>query len=346
MRLVVTTIVRDASVQDHGYVYLVDWESKKVVSRFQPPVVLPDRMIPRGGSRGFKGVTFLGDTCYIAYFNCILAYDRQWNLIDTISHPLFASLHEIDSDGEHLWVTSTGIDAVLKMTPDGEIVEEHFLGELPEEARLQLGITPRYVDRDGDYRDVVEHINTHVAQANAISVLDGRPYVTLYKSGAIIALNPFEVIWRDMDYYGLHSGRVLNGGKLLYVAGSFQSEFIGFDLTAGERTFRVNVLGDANYESSWMARIRKTLHHPAFSQAPTVFILKHAPPVVRRLLPTSRPGWTRGIAIVDEDHFFGGSSSATISLINSKEGRIEDQLQMEQGAQHSIFAIAVDKRDS
>ena len=87
-----------------------------------------------------------------------------------------------------------------------------------------------------------------------------------------------------------------------------------------------------------VTHILRMRHNMGLARA-TVFILKHAPPVIRRLLPTSRPGWARGIAFVDDDHFFGGSSSATISLINRKECRVEDQLRLEQGVEHSIFAL-------
>ena len=90
--------------------------------------------------------------------------------------------------------------------------------------------------------------------------------------------------------------------------------------------------------------IQQIAHMPIFGRLPTVFILKHAPSALRGLLPTSRPGWTRGIAVIDDDHFFGGSSSATISLVNAKEERIEDQMQLEESIEHSIFSIAIDPR--
>ncbi len=346
MRLIATSVVRDAPAECHGFVYVVDWDKKRILKRFQPPVRLPKLNIPRGGSRGYKGITFLGDRCYIGYYNSIFVYDANWNLVDTISPPLFASIHEIESDGEGIWVTSSGIDAVLKISPAGEVLERHFIGELLPEDLERVGIRPRPVDPDGDYRELLEHMSTHVAHPNGLSVVDGRPYVTLYRPGAVIGLNPFELVWRDDAYYGVHSGRVVDGGRLLYLAASFQSKFVGFDLKSGNKVLEVSMIQSGKDESPWMGLVRRAIHHPAMGRMPTVFILKHAPPVVRRLLPTSRPGWTRGIAIVDEDHFFGGSSSATISLINSKDGRIEDQLQMEQGAQHSIFAIAVDKRES
>ena len=54
----------------------------------------------------------------------------------------------------------------------------------------------------------------------------------------------------------------------------------------------------------------------------------NAPPsVVRKLLPSARPGWTRGIAVLDEDYILGGSSLATNSLINTRSGSIEGQFQ-------------------
>ena len=346
--MVVSTVVRDAPLSQHGFVYIVDCEEKEVVRRFQPPLPRLRELGPRGGSRGYRGITFLGDLCYIANHDSLFAYDTHWELVDSISHPLFTGIHEIESDGEGIWVTSTGTDAVLKVSQSGEIMEQHFLGELPSDVRAMLGIQARRVDHGADHRNAQPDTSTHVAHPNGLSIVEGRPYVTLYRPGAVIALNPFELIWRDDSSYGVHSGRLLEGGVLLYMASSFRSEFRGgggVDLESGRETLQVNVLGDGRYKRSWRSRIQGLLHHPMFGSVPTVFILKHAPPVLRGFLPSSRPGWSRGIAVIDEDDILGGSSSATIFLINTRKSCIEGQLQLGDSIQHSVFSIAIDPRD-
>jgi hypothetical protein len=99
LRLIVTTIVRDSPLDQHGYVYVVDWEKRSVLRRFQPPPPRVQHNMPRGGSRGFRGITFIGDICYIANHDSIFGYDPEWRLVDTISHPFFASIHEIQAAG-------------------------------------------------------------------------------------------------------------------------------------------------------------------------------------------------------------------------------------------------------
>lgn len=344
MRLVVTTVIREAPLERHGMVYVVDWDKKEILHRFQPPPPRVSFDIPRGGNRGFRGVTFIGGICYIANHDSIFCYDRAWNLVDTISHPFFDSVHEIEADGDTIWVTSTGVDAVFRVDLAGKIIEEHFLGELPDELRSQLGIRERLIDRTLDYREIEPVTSSHVAHPNGIAIVDGRPYVTLYRPGAIIALNPFEVIWRNDSSYGAHSGRIWNGGKSACFADSFRSEFVGVNLVTGKREFQVSVLRKSQRRMSLPGLIRKVAHFQLFAGLPTVFILKHAPPVVRGLLPTSRPGWTRGISVIAEDRMLGGSSSATISLIDMKAGRILERMQLENGNEHSIFCIAVDPR--
>lgn len=346
MKLIVTTVVREAPLAQHGYVYIVDWEKKEVLCRFQPP---PPRKNPvglRGGSRGFRGITFIGDHCYIANHDSIFGYDLNWKLVNTISHPLFCSIHEIEADARCLWVVSTGIDAVLKMSLSGGVIEQHFLGELPEYDRASLGIRKRHIDYAADYREAGLETSLDVAHPNAISLVAGRPYITLYRPGAVVALNPFELVWRDDSYYGVHSGRVLDGGRILYVAASFQSAFLGIDLKSGGETFRVSAFDDSNHNRNWHGQIQKIVRNPAFQRMPTVFLLKHAPQWMRNFLPTARPGWSRGIAVVDDEYIFGGSSSATISLINTRTGRVEQQLQLEDGISHSVYEIAIDKRQS
>ena len=344
MRLVVSTIVREAPMTHHGYVYVVDWEAKKVLHRFQPPPPRLKTPGPRGGSRGFRGITFVGDLCYVANHDSIFGYDHDWRLVNTISHPLFADIHEIEAEGECIWLTSAGIDAVLKVTSSGEIVEEYFLGELAPEARSELGIPGRQVDRGADHREHLTEIGAHVAHPNSLCLSGGRVYVTLYSPGAVIALDPFELVWRDDGVYGAHSGRIAEGGRLLYVAASFQSEFRGVDLHSGESTFRVSAMGDRQGGGVFLGLIRDVLHRPIFWHLPTTFLLKRSPSMVRKLLPSARPGWTRGIAVLDEDHILGGSSPATVSLINTRGGGIEEQFQLEKGIRHSVFAIGVDPR--
>ena len=344
MRLVVTTIVREAPIAHHGFVYVVDWDKKKLIHRFQPPPPRLKKLGPRGGSRGFRGITFVGDLCYVANHDSIFAYDSDWRLVNTISHPQFADIHEIEAVGDSIWVTSAGIDAVLKVTSSGEIVEGHYLGELAPEARSELGIGGRQVDHGADCREQLSEIGSHVAHPNGLCLSGGRVYVTLYSPGAIISFDPLDLIWRDDRMYGVHSGRIAQGGRLLYVAASFQSEFQGIDLPTGEPAFRVSPLGDRRDERALLGPIRDLLHRPIFWHLPTTFLLKRSPSVVRKLLPSARPGWTRGIAVLDEDYILGGSSPATISLINTRSGSIEGQFQLEKEIRHSVFAIAVDPR--
>ena len=150
-------------------------------------------------------------------------------------------------------------------------MEEHFLGELPAEVLSQLSIRARLLDHGADHRDTQPDTNAHVAHPNGLSIVGGRPYVTLYRPGAVIGLNPFELVWRDDTYYGAHSGRVLDGGRMLYLAASFQSKFLGIDLKSGEETFQVSVVGDARHDTSWRGRIQKVAHHPVLGRIPTVF---------------------------------------------------------------------------
>ena len=344
MQLVVTTIVRDAPMDLHGFVYLVDWDKKKVLHRFQPPPPRAEFDIPRGGNRGFRGITFIGDNCYIANHDSVFGYDEDWNLVETIAHPYFASILEIEAERDQIWVVSTGVDGIFKVERDGNIVEEHFVGEYPIEYRSQLGIRERKVDRSVDHRETEPDTSSNVAHPNGINLVDDRPYVTLYRPGALIGLNPFEVIWRDDSSYGSHSGRLLKNKSQICIAASFKSEFLGIDLKTDENAFRVSVLEDPGKGFSLKGMVQQIAHMPVFSRLPTTFILKHAPAALRGFLPTSRPGWTRGIALIDNEHLLGGSSSATISMVNMREQTIVEQMQMEDGIEHSVFAIAIDPR--
>ena len=110
----------------------------------------------------------------MANHDSIFAYDSDWRLVNTISHPQFADIHEIEAVGDSIWVTSAGIDAVLKVTSSGEIVEGHYLGELAPEARSELGIGGRQVDHGADYREQLSEIGSHVAHPNGLCLSGGQ----------------------------------------------------------------------------------------------------------------------------------------------------------------------------
>jgi hypothetical protein len=156
MRVIATTVVREAirGRQRSGYIYDVDWEPRRVRRRLPVPEPrFPESDDnPRGGVRGGRGVAVTKHGILVANYDTLLRYDDEWNLVGELSHPLFVGIHEIDWDGRHVWVASTGIDAVLRVSLDGDVEvawDPHMDGIAPK-----LGLRVRRHPTDGsvDYR--------------------------------------------------------------------------------------------------------------------------------------------------------------------------------------------------
>ena len=156
MRVVATTVVR-ASVfgrQETGYVYDVDFDAARVESRVAVPA--PARPAsddnPRGGIRGGRGVAFTPDGIVVATYDTLVRYDEAWNVAEVLESPLFAGLHEIDWDGDRLWLTATAIDALVRVDdgtasvawdPHGEAAAALGLPARDPEVLARTPVVPR-----------------------------------------------------------------------------------------------------------------------------------------------------------------------------------------------------------
>lgn len=341
-----TTVVRHKAYGEEGYVYVVDWEQKKVLHRLQlpPPQVRHDRTL------GPRGITFLNGLCYVANADTLFGYSADWELKHTISHPWFAHIHEIAATDETIWVTSTGCDAVLEVDEQSRVVSEYFLGEQPDEVRNAVGISPRRIDRRRDYRRDLWQKEVDVAHPNAVSIHSGRPYVTLWKQGAVIALNPVELIWKGSDLSGCHSGRPIDNGKTLLIAGSYQRALIVIDVPSGRIVNEIELCPEDGYalaSPSPLQKLQQALRHwgPGASWVRS-HVLSRFPYAWRPRPAPPFPGFTRGIAVWGPDRAIVGTTPAGLTVVNLVTGVPEDRMRLDDRVAYSVFSISIDPRTS
>lgn len=115
MRILVTLKPVDYMASHHQYGVLaeIDWDSRQFIRALKlPSAAFKSRhafMAPLTG-----GVCVVGDRVFAAMWNFIIEVDyKSFEIVNVFSHPLMADLHGLSSDGDNLWVASTGIDAVL-----------------------------------------------------------------------------------------------------------------------------------------------------------------------------------------------------------------------------------------
>ena len=111
--VIATSVVRSAHKgESHGGVFLIDLEAET----FEQVVDWDTAEIEwagRGHDRGLRGIAFWGGRTYIAASDSLMVYDRGFRLVGRHRNRYLRHCHEIDVEGDTLWLTSTGFDSLL-----------------------------------------------------------------------------------------------------------------------------------------------------------------------------------------------------------------------------------------
>jgi len=123
--LIPTALRKSKAFEPSGYLVTYDTEEKMVVKRariIEPPYRDVDPN-PRGGYRGLKGLSFLGNRVAVANASTIFIYDENWMPVNYFFHPTCAGFHDILLTQRGVWVTSTRTDILALLDFDGQIVK-------------------------------------------------------------------------------------------------------------------------------------------------------------------------------------------------------------------------------
>ena len=114
-RYLVTLKPEKYHTPNHSYAILaeIDWQTQEVVReiRFPSAYFSTDQayMSPVIG-----GVCAVGNRIFVALWNYIVEIEyTKFRIVNSFSHSYAVDLHGINTDGEYLYVASTGIDALL-----------------------------------------------------------------------------------------------------------------------------------------------------------------------------------------------------------------------------------------
>jgi len=127
-RIIVSSLFRLVEYPEKGEVgrvYVLDWETKELMTN--PVGIEPGYSLhkPTGKSHGARGVTIYNDKILVAGSGNKFSYfDRDtYELIETFELNYVSYTHQIKSVGEFLYIVSTGNDKIFKICGK-EIVEE------------------------------------------------------------------------------------------------------------------------------------------------------------------------------------------------------------------------------
>ncbi|MEZ5286676.1 MAG: hypothetical protein R2712_18085 [Vicinamibacterales bacterium] len=163
-----------------GLIVRVDSDSGEgsvCASYVSPPEVCPDTE----PSISFKSGSLVGNRLYVCTSTEVLVYDvPSFEVVQYISLPAFNDLHHVRPRcSGTLLLANTGLDMVIEITPEGEVVREwNVLGREP-----WAHFSPHV-----DYRKVPT-TKPHKAHPNHVFVIDGKVWVTRFNQRDAVCLN-------------------------------------------------------------------------------------------------------------------------------------------------------------
>ncbi|MCK5019618.1 MAG: hypothetical protein KAS32_21345, partial [Candidatus Peribacteraceae bacterium] len=116
-RMYISSLYRLAELDERrggelGRVYVLDWDTKKLLNNPYGLETGPTLNHPRGQSHGARGITVCGGFLYVASSNDkISKFDPDsMELVNVIRYPEFEGLHQIKSHKGKIYVASTAND--------------------------------------------------------------------------------------------------------------------------------------------------------------------------------------------------------------------------------------------
>jgi len=311
--LYVSTVIRGCSnAEMTGFFYKIDWRSREILEKIPVPSRAAGVFGSRGGSRGGRGIAVFGDTVYAATFDKILMFDRQLLPRKAISHPLVLGHHELQADAAGIWCCSTLIDAVVRLSHDGQLLDACFMCE--EDALLSSGVKrvprDRTVDYMGQAHDDTEsarfdeqlHINTVTADHDAGTVV-----AWASNTGHLVQIRPHVEILAYVPHLRF----------------SHNVQLVGDDLFVNHTRASAFQIYSRDQLTTPRAHVDLETRDTPSEQFAT-------------------SGWIRGLCRITPDLLVVGTSPAGLISIDLNTMTVVDRMQLETDVRHAVHGLAAD----
>lgn len=181
-KILISTSSRHTPVdQPSGHLIVYDLDARKVLqtSEIIEPPYRVENPNPRGGLRGSKGISIIGDRIAISNASTIFIYDNHWNPLHYFYHPSCAGVHDIVQDGDTVWVTSARNDVLCQLDFDGNLLNYYDTRTFAKMLQDPKWKPQVYLTRDSlmkgsiDFRDPRTHdeVMADASHTNGLSMM-------------------------------------------------------------------------------------------------------------------------------------------------------------------------------
>jgi hypothetical protein len=290
-------------------------DTGKPLAKYVPPQVFNEDMPANGigrDSMGVRQVIEIGDETFVGTNAGIAVLDATKHVKSLVSNSLYVGGHALcrDPDGEDFWFNSTPTDSLVRINRRGQIKKVINLAQIKEVAN-PLGLTAWAHDvSERDYRAILERDCNAGKRANQwdqmhlnwIQFHDGAMYATACTQRAFVRVRPDPaIILRDMSLANPHDF-VIVGDKIV-VNDSGNRAVVIYNMD-GERRGVIQ------------------LHGPGDGA-------------------TSMSGWTRGMAILDNDNILVGTTPLGVLHIDIKKLRVVSDVRFTDDVRDSCHGLTL-----
>ena len=151
---------------DHaGHMVIFDWETGEIIwkSEWSPVIVVP------AGFCFADNALYINDSESAGLFEVDIQKDFG-TISRRISHPYFNDLHSLERTRRGFLVTSSGVDSILEIGPDGELLFEWWA--IDHGYAMTPSGQPRESGRGLDHRPMFYHTRFHATHVNSATIRD------------------------------------------------------------------------------------------------------------------------------------------------------------------------------
>lgn len=310
--VVVSSVVRSAHQgESHGGVYLVDLES----SATEQVLDWDDASISwegRGADRGLRGMAFHEGLVYLAASDEVFVYDRHFVKRGSFTNRYLRHCHEISVEGDILFLTSTGFDCVLEYDLNAGAFRRGYCLRFPGywrgRRRMDLRPRPRFTLFDPNADDGPPPGDT--SHLNNVFAFDAALYVCGTGLGTVWRIADERLTRFAKVPYGSHNARPFREGVIL-------------NHTATDRI-------------AYFDRRGTMLRSFAFRQYDEEQLVNASLP-----RDMARQAFGRGLAVVSDDLFAGGSSPATVTAYGFDPPQILRSVNLTMDVRNAVHGLEV-----